>query len=685
MEMIMNNFYKCPTCNSSKYLKVRNKNRQLIECGKCNKTFTFDFDLVKFIDERKIDINDRKGIKEIIRYLLERDGEIKLLNKLIKGNNPLYKEIKNKLDYLTTKLYHDYLQKFQSDYENKLKLPREYSFKIYCVLHNITKLNEIPHCPECNRICNFKSIKEGFKTYCPDCVRTSKDIVQKKKETLRNKISKENKNKDYELIKLIDEIIYCPYEDCENYLKKGNIKILNWKQKRFQCKVCKRTFKFDVELHLKLKDLNVFNDLNGLKHFLQSLIKEVGEEHIISKLKLSKDPLISKIWDRINELTENTYQMYLVYLDQEFNIKKVSETLKLYMIFNNLYDLKDFPKCKECGKITLFKSLTKGFNNYCSNGLCQRKSKEVIQKRKETIKQKFGVEHYLQRKDVLEKQLTTLKEKYGGTGFQSPTIKEKIFETLKEKYGVENHSELSKFTWEKRKETNIKKYGIDMVPNLPKYIEKRKNWKENFEKSLITIYKNKGIKNPEIIREKELLQKEFGNLNEKQFKKNFQEILKMLQLNVNVKFNVKINNWECDVFIPQYNLIIEFNGVNHYKSAYTIEKDQRKLNDLKNAGYHILEIPYFISFDKTLIEKIFKIKLEKEIFNAPHGFWYWTNYDYLPASFCFEGIKRFEKDLIKFSWAKEDIIESLKIKIIKLGKERKNVVIPKSLEYLIKV
>ena len=70
--------------------------------------------------------------------------------------------------------------------------------------------------------------------------------------------------------KIIKLIVYCPYDDCPNYNKPGNqIKIQSFKNYRFMCKVCGRTFKFELPYHIFIRENNLnIENIEDLKVFI---------------------------------------------------------------------------------------------------------------------------------------------------------------------------------------------------------------------------------------------------------------------------------------------------------------------------------------------------------------------------------------------------------------------------------
>lgn len=138
-----------------------------------------------------------------------------------------------------------------------------------------------------------------------------------------------------------------------------------------------------------------------------------------------------------------------------------------------------------------------------------------------------------------------------------------------------------------------------------------------------------------------------------------------------------------DYRIESKKLIFEFDGYSHYNQSKVIISDKNKDEDYSSLGYTIIRIPYFIQFDENLL-KIYHLTdvigdCEALKLEYPHGFI--DKKALLPSDFCEMSIERFVRDLNKFHLQRNDIIKSLKDKIIDVGNI--DLVLPKSLRHLI--
>ena len=62
-------------------------------------------------------------------------------------------------------------------------------------------------------------------------------------------------------------------------------------------------------------------------------------------------------------------------------------------------------------------------------------------------------------------------------------------------------------------------------------------------------------------------------------------------------------------------LIVEFDGLPHYKNPNTIKKDEEKDKIYKDAGYKVVRIPYFIQLTNEVIEKLFGVTVKEQMFD----------------------------------------------------------------------
>lgn len=62
-------------------------------------------------------------------------------------------------------------------------------------------------------------------------------------------------------------------------------------------------------------------------------------------------------------------------------------------------------------------------------------------------------------------------------------------------------------------------------------------------------------------------------------------------------------------------LIVEFDGLPHYKNPDVILNDELKNIIYSEAGYKVVRIPYFIQLTNSVVEKLFNVKIEEPLFD----------------------------------------------------------------------
>jgi hypothetical protein len=94
-------------------------------------------------------------------------------------------------------------------------------------------------------------------------------------------------------------------------------------------------------------------------------------------------------------------------------------------------------------------------------------------------------------------------------------------------------------------------------------------------------------------------------------------------------------------------LIIEFDGLPHYKNPNTIEKDYINQKVYENNGYKVVRIPYFIQLSNDVVEKLFGITVKESLFNATIPSLGINGRQSL-AYLCPAGIRRMAKEFLEY-------------------------------------
>ena len=178
---------------------------------------------------------------------------------------------------------------------------------------------------------------------------------------------------------------------------------------------------------------------------------------------------------------------------------------KLYNYFHGFEHVPQTP----CGKNKKFRNFRHGYNDFCSVN-CKCMTEHGNRKREETSLERYGVTSPTKSKDVKDK---ISKTKLGYTEERKKEILEKRFETVKEKYGDKWGELISNGV--------MKKHGVKNVSQIPEVVEKTRQThmikyggigfasKELMEKSRLTNKERNGSEtyNNKEKREKKCLEK----------------------------------------------------------------------------------------------------------------------------------------------------------------------------------
>lgn len=128
--------------------------------------------------------------------------------------------------------------------------------------------------------------------------------------------------------------------------------------------------------------------------------------------------------------------------------------------------------------------------------------------------------------------------------------------------------------------------------------------------------------------------------------------------------------WDHLIIINSKKILVEFDGSEHYTEIDKYLKDIRYANAVKELGYGVVRIPYFIQLDNELIKYYFDVDLRnttiehsfpqgfrvngKEIIpefenTIASGFRNTMKYkSVLPTDYCVFGVQRFKKEINDF-------------------------------------
>ncbi len=283
-----------------------------------------------------------------------------------------------------------------------------------------------------------------------------------------------------------------------------------------------------------------------------------------------------------------------------------SITERVYHIYHGYTSIK---KCY-CGNDVTFLNFKSGYRNYCSLS-CSHQSEE----RNEKIKKNSNVQK------MLETSKKTNQAKYGKDYFfQTSQFKAKANETKISLYKDQNYNNT-----DKRKETCLERYGKehsaqvqDVITKIQatkskKYPQLRDSeWlkKENKTKSITQIADEMNV----AYRTVYLWFKKHNvvpNFFSSDFGKEQQELQDFVtSLNVEVQINDRnvISPKELDIYLPEHNVAIEYNGI--YWHSEDKKRHLTKYNLCKEKNIHLIQI-WDVEWKtkKDIVKSIIKNKL----------------------------------------------------------------------------
>lgn len=302
-------------------------------------------------------------------------------------------------------------------------------------------------------------------------------------------------------------------------------------------------------------------------------------------------------------------------LNTKYNncFKNIQELVYLIQNKNNLENLHIF--CS-CGNKNKFKSSAIGYANFCSYK-CSNASKERLEKRKKYMLEHFGVEYYYQSKEFKKKRKDSFIKRFGTDNPQLlDECKNKKKLTSLRRYGIDNYAKTEESKL-KNKITCLKKYGVDSYTkteeckNKMKKACREKYGVDYFLQSEYCKNKTKETSNKKYGKDyynqtEEFRQKRYNSLkkhNTFNTSKPEKEIYKLLLL----KFPDTIHYYdkdprypfECDFYIPQLDLFIEYNGTwlhnkepfdkNNNKHLKQVENWNKKSQQFNSKGKQKLQ------------------------------------------------------------------------------------------------
>ena len=287
---------------------------------------------------------------------------------------------------------------------------------------------------------------------------------------------------------------------------------------------------------------------------------------------------------------ENKYPEFWQYLNNKYSSKQVTFAEMLYLFYN---DMEEPPRCI-CGGRTKFLGFKRGYRDHCSYA-CRYNDPSVKEKTKMTNIRLYGVANPMYSAEIRQKLRNTVRERYGVDNvFQSQESKNKARQTNIERYGTEyaNQSESVKEKIKISKQSNIiEKYPdiLDIDGNI--YTMKcpdstcRECKDKQFKISSSVLYDRVRL-HADLCTNRSPVGAHIRNTSLEIFVKN---ILDEYHISYITNDRSVLDGKELDIYIPDYNLAIECNGV-YWHSQYDSKYHYDKWKRCKDKGIMLMSI-----------------------------------------------------------------------------------------------
>jgi len=264
-------------------------------------------------------------------------------------------------------------------------------------------------------------------------------------------------------------------------------------------------------------------------------------------------------------------------------------------MYHYINDMNDYPKCVYCTNSNeRYQSFTTGYSDFCSKKCALAYSRPSIEyKRKCNTIDKYGVAHTSMLNSTKKKQRETNNKLYGGISPAcSKDIQLKMRSTNMARYNVEyvmqskdiktlyrdnrNKSAIEEIT--ERYNLNVRSYDGDLFTIFCNICNKSYKSQRHMLYQRIERYKVNPCMNCNSI-----------NSNSSSYE---DELYKYLSIyDITIKKNHRIDNQEIDIYLPDFNIGIEINGL-YWHSEIKKNKDyhKNKSDFFSSIGIKILHI-----------------------------------------------------------------------------------------------
>ncbi len=263
---------------------------------------------------------------------------------------------------------------------------------------------------------------------------------------------------------------------------------------------------------------------------------------------------------------DNDFELIEVKLKEKFIIYKHLECGTILKKSLTLFKVRQ--GCKYCTVNTRNKTMLEKYG--VVNAF---QSKDLMEEAKKTLKEKYGVDNPAKSKQIQDKIKQTNLEKYGGIApLCNKKIYEKVQQTKKELYSDENYNNK-----EQAIKTNLELYGVEYTMqnekvrklreenNLKMYgVKNTLELKEVRDQINKTVREKYGVEN--ISQVENIIRKiyETKTINNSFNISNGEKIIYSILLknfkNVKKQYKDKRYPFNCDFYLPEYDLFIEYQG-----------------------------------------------------------------------------------------------------------------------------
>ena len=230
------------------------------------------------------------------------------------------------------------------------------------------------------------------------------------------------------------------------------------------------------------------------------------------------------------------------------------------------------PTCKTCGELMAFNDAKNRFNEFCPNTKdksCSNRHQEVIQKYKDTMIERHGVDSPAKSDAIRAKRADTVMERYGGTSpMASQEVRDAVRQSQVTRYGsVEAFQHAVSI---KRQQTNTERYGATTFAGsqVPQDVVARLSDRERCIDMLrdFTVEEiAESLDTTTYTVRKYLTQHNLTDVVSRRKQSSPERmIVEYLQtLGITCQLNDRsiIGPKHLDIYIPQYNLAIEYDGI----------------------------------------------------------------------------------------------------------------------------